>query len=899
MELYATGQAKNLVQLMCSGLDHTPVLLLVDNCNGSMEEENGARQDTQRLHSQHGENEKRVEATGQNKNHLQLLRNNGSTADNTCALVLGGNGTGVRKWEKTFLEDKIMPQCKCLLLLEKSATGLAKVMRRNWEKRALNITKRLHFVKKKVARGNTKIRNGSLREIKGAEVLLRKQQKCGKTGNMERAGNAFGKTAWKQLHNERNVLAEITLLTVFYKFREKGKLCPVLNGSLLHFPYISKGVSSDLMPFLLTSSGQFCDRSELFLPFLHAAAVFLEITPYLILTVILLSFCQNWRFGISGGFLSISVDEFYKARCSCRAAKATLSHPSSLPIRMPRYGTVRCFLCKETVLSFSQCCCRYLSKTTFGLSRIIHFSPCILASHLSSQQPHSRYNCAILWLRAEPLSPDRRMPISWASISPTISYERFFYQSNVPQESCRNFVRPGAISHQQLCVISSSFCGNAIPSPATVQCFSPVHSLLLQEAFSSFSLCRSVLFPNLLLFLYCFLHCFPSTRFVKSRVFCHMYSACVTAISSRLVRFRNQQPLCRVPSNKRPTILSRSARYYQRLFTLSFGAKAVYCPPTLPTILHPQSWVSTCQHYTYFNAPFSLRLVLIWYQYTWFAVQGSPRFLIYAASVFLVNSTVFSSANHKQFCGAERGITHALSRFPSVPAPSTLNKFFTIFLLMRDFSKQHFTLSYTPGFPITPLTPFYPPQSPAAVLHQQLDRRFRRCAAALNGKLRIIFVRIISPLKKLRTSFCRIHNSASTSIYLICCSALSATVDMQSSPKTTYGLCSIQDYLSKKNNAVVTSFPLCPRICYPPKHLCYCRPALCCVLFCQNILRFFTITVQDVRAAGVVLSEKLCIVRDQRSALHYPTSTTILGYPRLFLQQSGTLSLSHAAVICR
>ncbi|KRY99647.1 hypothetical protein T4B_4297 [Trichinella pseudospiralis] len=133
-----------------------------------------------------------VEATGQSKNHVQLLRNNGSTADNTCALVLGGNGTGVGKWEKTFLEDKIMPQCKCLLLLvdytkqfenyeEKSATGLAKVMRRNWEKRALNITKRLHFVKKEVAKGNTKIRNGSLREIKGADVLLRKQRKCGES----------------------------------------------------------------------------------------------------------------------------------------------------------------------------------------------------------------------------------------------------------------------------------------------------------------------------------------------------------------------------------------------------------------------------------------------------------------------------------------------------------------------------------------------------------------------------------------------------------------------------------------------------------------------------------------------------------------------------------------------
>ncbi|KRY66246.1 hypothetical protein T4A_7056 [Trichinella pseudospiralis] len=42
----------------------------------------------------------------------------------------------------------------------KSAQGLAKSMQKNWEKRALNITKRLHFVKKEVAKGNTKIRNG-------------------------------------------------------------------------------------------------------------------------------------------------------------------------------------------------------------------------------------------------------------------------------------------------------------------------------------------------------------------------------------------------------------------------------------------------------------------------------------------------------------------------------------------------------------------------------------------------------------------------------------------------------------------------------------------------------------------------------------------------------------------
>ncbi|KRZ64967.1 hypothetical protein T10_13627 [Trichinella papuae] len=109
-------------------------------------------------------------------------------------------------------------------------------------------------------------------------------------------------------------------------------------------------------------------------------------------------------------------------------------------------------------------------------------------------------------------------------------------------------------------------------------------------------------------------------------------------------------------------------------------------------------------------------------------------------------------------------------------------------------------------FPITPLTPFYPLQRPSTVLHQQLVKRFRRPAAALLRRLRIIFVRILSPRENLCTCFCHISNSISKLICLICCSALSETVDMQSSPKTMYGLCSIQDYLSKKTTPLSLLF---------------------------------------------------------------------------------------------
>ncbi|KRY64988.1 hypothetical protein T4A_9624 [Trichinella pseudospiralis] len=220
-------------------------------------------------------------------------------------------------------------------------------------------------------------------------------------------------------------------------------------------------------------------------------------------------------------------------------------------------------------------------------------------------------------------------------------------------------------------------------------------------------------------------------------------------------------------------------------------------------------------------------------------------------------------------------------------------------------------------FPITPLTPFYPPQSPAAVLHQQLVKRFRRRPAALLRRLRIIFVRVISPRKNLCSCFCHIHLTCSTIIMhryrsfqnsfsprkslfvflpdsqqhlqislfdILQCSFSKCAYVMSGQVPWFYnsdahGLFQGKQFI-KKNTAVVISFPLCPRICYPPKHLCYCRPALCCVLFCQNMCRFFTITVQDVRAAGAVLEVELCTVHDQRSAFPYPTSTTMPGLVR-------------------
>ncbi|KRZ00604.1 hypothetical protein T4B_7106 [Trichinella pseudospiralis] len=60
----------------------------------------------------------------------------------------------------------------------KRGVGLAKRMQKNWEKRALNITKRLHFVKKEVAKGNTKTRNGLKRRqnTKGSVMERRLQQ---------------------------------------------------------------------------------------------------------------------------------------------------------------------------------------------------------------------------------------------------------------------------------------------------------------------------------------------------------------------------------------------------------------------------------------------------------------------------------------------------------------------------------------------------------------------------------------------------------------------------------------------------------------------------------------------------------------------------------------------------
>ncbi|KRZ00981.1 hypothetical protein T4B_5996, partial [Trichinella pseudospiralis] len=167
--------------------------------------------------------------------------------------------------------------------------------------------------------------------------------------------------------------------------------------------------------------------------------------------------------------------------------------------------------------------------------------------------------------------------------------------------------------------------------------------------------------------------------------------------------------------------------------------------------------------------------------------------------------------------------------------------------------------------------------------------------------------------------FCHIHNGISKSICLICCSALLATVHMlclvmcpgfirvmpmfcssgnfqQSSPTTMYGVCSIQDYLSLKTTPLSLLLDFVHVSAVLPKHFCYCRSALCCVvpytvhifcfpqspilsasvqLFCQDMCRFFTITVQGLRAAVAVLPEEQCTVREPQSAFHYPISITM------------------------
>ncbi|KRZ25611.1 hypothetical protein T4C_10899 [Trichinella pseudospiralis] len=87
----------------------------------------------------------------------------------------------------------------------------------------------------------------------------------------------------------------------------------------------------------------------------------------------------------------------------------------------------------------------------------------------------------------------------------------------------------------------------------------------------------------------------------------------------------------------------------------------------------------------------------------------------------------------------------------------------------------------------------------------------------------------------------------------------------QSSPTTMYGVCSIQDYLSLKTTplSLLLDFVHSPILSASVQ------------LFCQDMCRFFTITVQGLRAAVAVLPEEQCTVREPQSAFHYPISITM------------------------
>ncbi|KRY81163.1 hypothetical protein T4D_17134 [Trichinella pseudospiralis] len=281
---------------------------------------------------------------------------------------------------------------------------------------------------------------------------------------------------------------------------------------------------------------------------------------------------------------------------------------------------------------------------------------------------------------------------------------------------------------------------------------------------------------------------------------------------------------------------ARSVLYFPRLFTLSFRAKAVFCHPTLPTIFHFQSWFSTSQHYTYFNTPFSLQRLQIQFQYTWFSVQSSPSNALHSTSisptlpnpnfpppfqsVFLVQSTVFFPANHKQFCGTERVSYYTSDPFLSVT--ETFNSF-------APTTRKTFQTAPSRSFQTTAhhyCTVRGPPTS--TTVHML-------CLVMCPGFIRVM------PM------FCSSGNF------------------QQSSPTTMYGVCSIQDYLSLKTTplSLLLDFVHSPILSASVQ------------LFCQDMCRFFTITVQGLRAAVAVLPEEQCTVREPQSAFHYPISITM------------------------
>ncbi|KRY81144.1 hypothetical protein T4D_15394 [Trichinella pseudospiralis] len=109
----------------------------------------------------------------------------------------------------------------------------------------------------------------------------------------------------------------------------------------------------------------------------------------------------------------------------------------------------------------------------------------------------------------------------------------------------------------------------------------------------------------------------------------------------------------------------------------------------------------------------------------------------------------------------------------------------------------------------------------------------------------------------------------------------------QSSPTTMYGVCSMQDYLSPKAtplslllNFVYVSAVLPPHFRHFRSTHCImvpCTVHIFCFpqnnkleasvqLFCQNMCRFLTTTLQEFQVAGAVLPEEQCTVLVLQSA---------------------------------
>ncbi|KRY99997.1 hypothetical protein T4B_1506 [Trichinella pseudospiralis] len=136
-------------------------------------------------------------------------------------------------------------------------------------------------------------------------------------------------------------------------------LCCIFLTSVNAFKQDLCRVSSDLMPFLLTSSGQFCDRSVASL--------------------------STWTMRFSPNFCGPVL-------------------PGQMPLSCNKCPVI--ISCRVTFFLYyymKQCSVFLGKKLSFHFHNVetVVFPKPIL-------QPHSRYYCASLWRGAEPLSPDRQ-----------------------------------------------------------------------------------------------------------------------------------------------------------------------------------------------------------------------------------------------------------------------------------------------------------------------------------------------------------------------------------------------------------------------------------------------------------------------------------------------------------